>query len=213
MTIETHILDANRKLQAYESLLSEILPESAMRAADLLNVDGINVSVSPYKSGDAPRSGIGGYSFSPYRIELLLDCDREDLYEVIRRELPAVLGHEMHHCVRSKYFSNPTTLWECITTEGLATHFELQMNGGVQPSLFNNFPDVDWRELLETARPLRNEKAFSFDDWFLGGDPERMPKYAGYFIGFNAVSSFQSKGNHSDLDMLRITAEELYEYL
>src|SRR5690606_28476349 len=103
-------------------------------------------------------------------------------------ELPAVLGHEMHHCVRSIYFPNPLTLWECIATEGLATHFERQMNGGIEPSLFKSFPELDWRELLDAARPLRDERAFSFHDWFLGGNPEKMPKYAGYFIGFKAVS-------------------------
>src|SRR5690606_451408 len=39
------------------------------------NADGIDVSVSPYKPGDAPSSGIGGFSFSPYRVEILLDSE------------------------------------------------------------------------------------------------------------------------------------------
>ena len=213
MTIETHILDANRKLQRHQDLLTSILPETAMIAANLLNADGINVSVSPFKPGGAPESGIGGFSFSPYRMEILLDSDREDLEDVIHNELPAVLGHEMHHCVRSKYVAEPITFWEHITIEGLATHFELQMNGGMQPSLFQKFPQLDWRELLETVRPIRNERAFSFHDWFLGGSPERIPKYAGYFIGYKAVSHFQKTGNYSDLDMLKVTADELYECL
>lgn len=213
MSIEMHILDANGKLKDCESLLAIVLPEAAMRAAKLLNADGIDISVSPFKPGEAPDSGIGGYSFSPYRAELLLDSEREDIGEVIRNELPAVLGHEMHHCVRSKHFKNSLTLWECITTEGLATHFERQMNGGNEPSLFRNFPDYDWRELLDAARPLRDEKVFCFHDWFLGGNPERLPKYAGYFIGYKAVSVYQSRGNHSDFDMLKITPEELYACL
>lgn len=101
MSIKTHILDANGKLKDYKDLLAAALPEAAVKAARLLNADGIDVSVSPYKPGDAPSSGIGGYSFSPYRVELLLDSEREDLGEIIRNELPAVLGHEVHHCVRS----------------------------------------------------------------------------------------------------------------
>ena len=213
MTIETHILDANRKLHRHHGLLTSILPETAIRAANLLNADGINVSVSPFKPGGAPESGIGGFSFSPYRMEILLDSEREDLEAIIYNELPAVLGHEMHHCVRSKYAAEPITFWEHITIEGLATHFERQMNGGVQPSLFNNFPEVDWRELLDAVRPIRNERAFSFRDWFLGGSPEQIPKYAGYFIGYKVVSHFQKAGNYSDLDMLKVTADELYECL
>jgi len=213
MSIHTHILDANGKLKDHEDLLVAVVPQAATKAARFLNADGIDVSVSPYKPGDAPSSGIGGFSFSPYRVEILLDSEREDIGKIIRNELPAVLGHEMHHCVRSTYFPNPLTLWECIATEGLATHFERQMNGGVEPSLFKSFPELDWRELLEAARPLRDERAFSFHDWFLGGNPEKIPKYAGYFIGFKAVAHYQSKGNYSDLDMLKLTAEELYACL
>ena len=211
MALETHILDANRKLARHTSQLLTIAPLAARKAAELLNADGIDVSISPFKPGDAPASGIGGYSFSPYRIELLLDSEREDLSEVIARELPAVLGHEMHHCVRSLSNPNPLTLGECITTEGLATHFELQMNGGELPSLFNSFPDVHWRELLEKAQPLLEEKVFSFTDWFLGTDPERLPKYTGYLIGFKAVSHYKISKQYSDLEMMNLTADELFK--
>lgn len=214
MSIETHILDVNRKpVASYDQLLS-IVPQSAAKAAKLLNADGINISLIPFKSGYAPKSGIGGFSFSPYRLELLLDSEREDLGQIIRSELPAVLGHEMHHCVRAKHNSNPATLGEFITIEGLATHFEIQMNGGVQPSLFKKFPaKVDWRDLLEEALPSLNTKAFSFNDWFLGGNAEQIPKYTGYMIGFLAVSYYKSQAEVSDFDMIDLTCDELLQHL
>jgi uncharacterized protein YjaZ len=85
------------------------------------------------------------------------------------------------------------------------------MNGGVQPSLFNGFPDVDWRHLLEDVRLVLNTKEFSFDYWFLGGNAERIPKYTGYMIGFMAVSHYKSRTDASDLDMIGLTGDELFQ--
>jgi len=210
MHIEAHLLDANGKLNRHRTQLLTVIPQAASKAAKLLNADGIDISVSPFKPGDAPKSGIGGFSLSPYRVEVFLDSEREDLSGVINNELPAVLGHEMHHCVRNLSNPLPQTLGECITVEGLATHFELQMNDGKVPSLFNELTNCDWLELLEKAKPLLKEKVFSFDDWFLGGDVERLPKYAGYFIGFNAISHYKNKGSFSDLDVINLSAEKLF---
>ncbi|GFZ81594.1 hypothetical protein GCM10011403_26160 [Pseudohongiella nitratireducens] len=69
MSIETHILDVNRNLVACYNQLLSIVPEPAAKAAKLFNAEGINMSLSPFKSGDAPKSGIGGFSFSAYRLD------------------------------------------------------------------------------------------------------------------------------------------------
>jgi hypothetical protein len=211
MPIDMHILDTNRKLVAHHDLLRQLVPPAASKAAKLLDAQGIDISISPFKPGDAPSSGIGGYTISPYRVELLLDCKRQDLPEVMQRELPAVLGHEIHHCVRELNSPNPVTLGECITTEGLATHFELHMNGGLTPSLLHGLSDVDWRKLLEVARPNLDEKAFSFEDWFPGNDPEHLPGYTGYLIGFMAVSHYLKEKKLTDADIVDLTADELFQ--
>jgi hypothetical protein len=206
------MLNATGKLNKYIPLLEDKIQYALGKIRDHFILDCIDITVTPFHKGDASPSGIGGYSLSPHRVELLLDCDREDLDEVINNELTAVLAHEIHHSVRIGLGIPSDTLGEQIITEGMACHFELAVTNGKIPSLFNNLKNHDWQPLLEQIKPLLDEKNQSVSKYFLGSEPDKFPKYAGYWIGFNLISLYVHKNKTSEFELAGMGAERFFKY-
>ncbi|MBN2419829.1 MAG: hypothetical protein JXL81_10625 [Deltaproteobacteria bacterium] len=210
MAVNISILNATGKLDKYILLLENKIQYSLGKIRDFFTIDNIDITVTPFRKGDESPSGIGGYSLSPHRVELLLDCDRDDLDEVIKNELTAVLAHEIHHSIRTGLGIDSETLGQQLITEGMACHFEMAVNGGRIPSLFDNLKGYDWRILLELMKPLLNEKHHSVNKYFLGSDPDIFPKYAGYWVGFNLIQLYINKYQTSEYELACMESERFY---
>lgn len=210
MSIEAYILNATHQLDQVSDLLANWLHAYAPKIAATLELHSLDITVSPFESGAAPKSGIGAYMLSPHRIEILVDTDSQDLANIIKSELPSVLAHEMHHCARSHIVPKETTLAENILTEGLACHFEQQFNGGRTPSLFDDISTTPWEALFEHVRPHLRDSEFSFDYWFLGEKPDEVPKYAGYWIGYNLVISYAQDHGLGYKHLVGLESEDLF---
>ena len=211
MAIIISMLNATGKLSRYTSLLEKKIRHSLDKIRDHFAIDCIDITVTPFHKGDESPSGIGGYSLSPYRVELLLDCDRDDLESVIESELLAVLAHEIHHSIRIARGIPSETLGQQIITEGMACHFEVVVTGGKTPSLFDNLIDHDWRTLLEQMKPLLDKKNQSINKYFLGSDPNEFPKYAGYWVGFNLISQYLKKYKTSEIELIGMDSQRFYK--
>lgn len=152
-------------------------------------------------------------ALSSHRVELLLDCSRDDIREVIESELLAVLAHEIHHSLRMKQGAPSLTLAEQLIMEGLACHFEYTITDGKQSSLFTEFHDYDWLELLAKMTFLLHESDFPFSKIFLGLHPEEFPKYAGYWVGYNLVSRYAARCKVTDINLVTLPAEVFFDAL
>ena len=210
MPINISMLNATGKLNKYTSLIEDKIQYSLSKIRDHFIIDSIDITVTPFHKGDESPSGIGGYSLSPHRVELLLDCNRTDLNEVIDNELTAVLAHEIHHSIRIGLGIHSETLGQQIITEGMACHFELAVTNGKIPSLFNNMKDHGWQGLLEQMRPSLHEKNQSVNRYFLGSEPDKFPKYAGYWVGFNLVSRYVEKYKTSEIELAGMDSERFF---
>ena len=210
MAVILSILNATGKLSRYTPLIENKIQYSLGRIRDYFAIDCIDITVTPYHKGDESPSGIGGYSLSPYRVELLLDCDREDLDRIIESDLLAVLAHEIHHSIRISRGISSETLGQQIITEGMACHFEVVVTGGRMPSLFDNLKDCEWLALLEQIKPLLNKKNQSVNKYFLGSDPDDFPKYAGYWIGFNLIYRYLEKYKISEIELVGLDSQRFY---
>ena len=212
MTINISMLNATGKLNSYALLLEDKIEYSLGRIRDFFEIDCIDITVTPFYKGDESPSGIGGYSLSPYRVELLLDCEREDLDEVIDSELLPVLAHEIHHSIRIGLGIPSETLGQQIITEGMACHFELAVTGGKIPTLFDDLRDHDWQPMLDQMRPLLNKKNQSVNKYFLGSEPDQFPKYAGYWVGFNLISGYVEKYQISEFELARMESDSFFNF-
>jgi len=204
------MLNATGKLSNHTSLIENKIQYSLDRIKDYFAIDCIDITVTPYHKGDESPSGIGGYSLSPHRVELLMDCDREDLDKVIENELPAVLAHEIHHSIRISLGIPSETLGQQIVTEGMACHFEVLVTEGKVPSLFESIKDHDWRVLLEQMSPVINKKNQSVNKYFLGSTPDVFPKYAGYWVGFNLISRYLEKYKTSEIELVGMDSQRFF---
>ena len=212
MAINISMLNATGKLTKYTSLIENKIQYSLGIIRDYFIIDSIDITVAPFHKGDESPSGIGGYSLSPHRVELLLDCDRRDLEKVVDDELLSVLAHEVHHSIRIGLGIPSETLGQQIITEGMACHFELVVTNGKIPSLFDGLKDHDWSGLLEQMRPLLDKKNQSVNKYFLGSDPDEFPKYAGYWVGFNLISLYLQKNKTSEFKLAGMDSESFLNF-
>ncbi|MGD9161637.1 MAG: hypothetical protein PVG39_24720, partial [Desulfobacteraceae bacterium] len=72
MPINISMLNATGKLNKYIPLLEDKIQYALGKIRDHFILDCIDITVTPFHKGDASPSGIGGYSLSPHRVELLL---------------------------------------------------------------------------------------------------------------------------------------------
>ncbi|HGF4954189.1 DUF2268 domain-containing protein [Vibrio parahaemolyticus] len=211
MSYRVTLLNATGALSSVADYLYEQLNSLSLQLADHFELNNIDVTISPFGHGDAPQSGIGGYCLSPYRVEVLLDTQRTDIKTVIENELAAVLAHELHHLFRMRAGENGLTLGAVLIMEGLACHFERQVNGGIIPSLFELIKDRDWRPFYTEMKDKLTSLDYNFDAYFLGSDESRWPKYMGYWVGYNLVAEYLANFHGSELDLVGAKAEIFYQ--
>ncbi|USH01289.1 DUF2268 domain-containing protein [Grimontia kaedaensis] len=206
MGINITILNSSGMLSGYSGLLEDTIERALDRISEFFELSRIDITVSPFQKGEESPSGLGGYALSEHRVELLIDCSRNDIAKVIQEDLLEVLAHELHHATRLSYQMPTGTLLEQIIMEGLACHFEYVVTNGKQSSLFRELESYDWRNGLGKMKHIMNTTDFSFDKLFLGSHPEEFPKYAGYWIGYNLVSEYAKTKNTTEAEMIGLDA-------
>ncbi len=205
------ILNSSAQFDGLQATLQAIFEQTRARLEDMFDLSVLDVTISPFDKGEAPASGIGGWAFNAYRIEIQLDCQRPDVLDVIHNEFAAVLAHEVNHIERLKRGMPDKTLAQNLVYEGLACHFERAFNGEQLPSLFAEIQLHDWRVLLHQMRDELAIESFNFNAIFLGGGaPSEVsgemhttyPKYAGYWVGYNLVREYALRYGLTDKEML-----------
>ncbi|MGR5132390.1 DUF2268 domain-containing putative Zn-dependent protease [Vibrio alfacsensis] len=211
MSYRVTLLNATGELSPISDYLLQQLEDLSLRLSDYFDLSNIDLTISPFDRNGAPQTGIGGYCLSSFRVEILLDTQRADIKNVIDKELAAVLAHELHHLFRMRAGENSVALGDTLIMEGLACHFERQVNGGITPSLFGKIKDQDWRPFYAEMKGKLTSLDYNFDAYFLGSDESRWPKYMGYWIGYNLVAEYLADFQGPELDLVGAKAELFYQ--
>jgi uncharacterized protein YjaZ len=195
MSVNLHFLDSAGKLGslrervmgAYEAALAEISGHISLPALD--------VCISHHPDGCNPELGIGGGAFNCHQLHIYLDAGNPAVENTATEEMLAVLAHEVHHCVRIAGIPEDKTLGAHLVTEGLACQFETEVTGSTPPSFIPPTVIQDWEAHLEAMRPELDSEDFCFDTWFLGKQKDRVPKYAGFAVGYQLAGRYlEAKG-------------------
>lgn len=210
MTISVALLNSSGKLDKYADSLNEGIDKAVARIGKFFELSSVDITVSPFQKDEESPSGIGGLALSEHRLELLVDCSRDDLDTVIKAELLDVLAHEYHHCMRMRFHKRAETLSELLVMEGMACHFENTVTRSKQSTLFKELLDYDWRNSLKKMSSQLDSRDFSLDKLFLGSHPDEFPKYAGYWIGFNLVSEYIKANDVTDTDIVGLDAKHFF---
>jgi uncharacterized protein YjaZ len=136
-----------------------------------------------------PHLGFGGYTPDAHTVQISVDTDNVELVRTIDDELVHTLLHEFHHAMRWRSVGYGETLGEALVTEGLADHFDVEVTGGAPQKWATEVSITEDSELLARARRLFSEP-YSHEDWFFGSEAERLPKWAGYSLGWFLVKKY-----------------------
>jgi uncharacterized protein YjaZ len=189
MTIKLTILDASQRLSSLRERIEGAYAHGVKRVQSLLPIDKVDIVV---QAGERviPELGMTGYSHDAHTVFLTINPSSENLLSNFEGEFLAMLGHELHHCMRYRGPGYGNTLRESLVSEGLACVFETELRSGTPPFYCTNVS-------TELLGPLMNQMAGELDlspydhsGWFFGSVERGIPRYAGYCVGYAAVARY-----------------------
>jgi len=208
MNINLHILKATGRLNPFIEQIETEFNNSVNQISKLIPIFDVDVVVYDYPYMAIPELGIGAETKSQYLINIYIDPEFPKLSDSISKGFKGTLAHELHHALRSKTINSFQNLLGALISEGLADHFEMEIN--------NNLPNL-WdktlnEEDLEKFKKLAEEQYFnenySYSDWFYGSSKD-IPRWTGYSLGFYLVEKYlKNHPNQKTSDLYNVKAEE-----
>lgn len=193
MSIKFHIVDAPGSLTRYRRTIEAVSLRSIGAIKDRLSVKPVDVVAAEYAEGAIPHLGVGGYCPSGSLVFVWFNSGFKDFDRTIRGHLPRTLAHELHHAARWQAVGYGQTLLEAVVTEGLASHFEMEVFGG-KPQRWDTALELrQVAKFMSVAEKEFHQKDYSHQDWFFGSAKRKIPRWAGYALGYHLVRSYLAK--------------------
>ena len=156
------------------------------RVASMLEVRNVSVDVAFSSQRAIPGWGVGGYTPGAERVLIWLDPDAGDVPDLLRRRLPWILAHELHHSLRWRDPGYGSTLLQAMVSEGLADHFARRAFGGPPPPWTSALSAEEAAGVHRLAASAASVKPYDHAEWFFGTGS--IPRWAGYTLGFEIVA-------------------------
>lgn len=183
-----HILNASGAFNPVATLIEDEFAKSLKKTTEKLPISDVDVVLYDHPKGVIPEVGIGGYSPGAHLMFISLDAKSSTLKKTIREQLKRTLAHELHHCVRWRNPGYGKTLLEALVSEGLADHFDFEINGGSpQPWCIA----LHKEEVIVFSKKAEREytaKKYNHRAWFFGTG--NIPRWTGYTLGYQLISTY-----------------------
>jgi hypothetical protein len=210
MNIEFHFLNTSGKLTKYKDMILMKGKESFNIIKSFMPIDNVDIVI---KSGKGiPGIGIGGYCLGPNALYLNIDTGVENIEEAIDKQILRMLAHELHHCMRSRGPGCGDTLYEAMVSEGLADHFEIEVTDCI-PQKWCIALDNDQLKQMEEKAKLLYWNKYCHDKWFYGSEPNEVPNWTGYILGFKIIDNYLKVSNQKASKLFDKSAKEIYDTL
>lgn len=211
MNILLHILNALGEFDSVSKHIEDEFAKSLRRISDKLSISDVDVVLYNNPKGVIPEVGIGGYSPSAHLLFISFDAKSSTLKKTIREQLKRTLAHELHHCVRWRNPGYGKTLLEALVSEGLADHFDLEVNGASPQPWCMALRKEDIATFFKRAEREYNETDYNHRAWFFGSNAKEIPRWTGYTLGYYLVKKYLEK--HSDESAASLVAKPAGEVL
>ena len=208
MPVHIHILNSCCDFRGHEAEIRTSIKGIAKELSNILKITDLDIVVAHDPSQANHKIGIGGMAFNPKRLDIYFNMKNSNISGNIKQYLRPILGHELHHCARMELVGMAKTLIDNLVMEGLACQFEDVITGKNDSLLFKNIRKINWQKLYKTAIPHLNDIDFEFKYWFHGASPKLLPKYAGYWVGYNLVLQYMAKNDKDWIDLMNINASK-----
>jgi len=192
--INLHILNASGKLTPYLKEIRNIFDETIAKVLKKIPLSNVDVVVSEYAEGVIPELGVGGNAYDPNVVSIYLNSKFPNFAnKTLKEEFKRIIPHELNHTMRSQAVGYGETLLKAMISEGLADHFEMEINNK-GPHMWDVALDKNQiKEITENAKKEYNSKNYNHHEWFFGSKGKEIPRWTGYTLGFNLVAEYLKK--------------------
>lgn len=208
-SIHLLIANSNGTLDKQLAKIKSSFERASKTVSNKINLDKVDVICIDDKSMVIPEIGIGGYTPSRHVSYLYIDGPKQ----IEESEIYNTLCHELHHAKRYDGPSYGDTLFDSMVFEGLATAFEDEVSGGKAflPSELRKRLSTD--DLIKKAFKDFLIKDFNHYRWFIYDDTKKLPRWAGYEMGYNIVSGYMLKNNKKASDLVLEGPDKFLEFV
>jgi hypothetical protein len=208
------IRDRPGRLDPFEPCLNEAVAVSASKIMKILGpltvpIPPVDVVAYVNPAFTTQGLGFGGYSPSANLILISVNPEFPELERSLKEELPGILAHELHHCMRWAGPGYGATLFEALITEGLACDFEREIRGGIRPRYLPELSPETMTRLLSLAAPELDSKSYHHSEWFFGSKERGIPSCAGYALGLFLIEQYKTTTGKRTEEIVLLTAAEL----
>jgi hypothetical protein len=180
-------------LDPVRDLIHALADSSVRLVRTELPVTGVRITLSADAEAAIGEIGLGGRSPNSQAVLLAVDMAMAGIADSLRRYLPLLLAHELHHAMRHRSTAGyGTTLFEAVVSEGLADRFAVEVTGADPPPWSVALSDPAAAVWLANAQAVWNADAYDHDAWFFG-EGAAIPRWTGYTLGWRLVMDYQSR--------------------
>ena len=189
MPLKLTILDSSERLVVLRDQIEHAYALSVERITSLLPVDRVDVVVQA-GARVIPEFGLTGYSPDAHTAFLTVNPSSPNLLPDFQANFLAILGHELHHCMRHRGPGYGNTLREALVSEGLACLFETELRAGKPPFYCTSVSKEHLGTLIARMSGELDSSPYDHSGWFFGSIDRKIPRHAGYCVGFEAVARY-----------------------
>jgi uncharacterized protein YjaZ len=193
MNIQLHLLLGSKRLVPFSNIIKDNFEKALPFITSKIPIIDVDVVIYDNPEGTVEEQGIGGYTPNAHLVYIPMNPEFPNLHNSINTELKRTLAHELHHALRWQNPGYGETLLDSLITEGLADHFDIEVfNQSPQPWSIA-FSDSELSELMKQAEKDFQNKEYDHYAWFYGNEELKIPRWAGYSLGFKIVKDYLQK--------------------
>lgn len=186
-----HILKQSGRLSDdFITVIKKSIRSTFKRAQKLVIVPSLDIVVMDDPQSVVPELGISGYAKNPTTIFLSIDPSSSYLRDNLKQGIASTVTHELHHVMRMSGVGYGNTLLEALVSEGLADHFDIELNQTEPKPWSIALKHHELKALSLLAEKEHHSRFYNHQDWFFGSKDEKIPRWAGYAIGFDLVGRY-----------------------
>lgn len=193
MSITPHILLGSGRLKPFTEQIEEAVKKVLARVKNKVSISDVDIVIYDNPHGVIPEIGVGGYTPDEHVVFISLDPDFSNFEDTLSKQLGRILTHELHHVLRWKNPGYGDTLLEALITEGLADHFDVEVNKDEPEPWCTILSEKQILDLLTKAGKEFDNKNYDHNAWFFGSEDKGIPKWTGYALGFKLVNDYLKK--------------------
>ncbi|MBU6388586.1 hypothetical protein KGQ72_01790 [Patescibacteria group bacterium] len=206
MAVNIHILKASGTLEKFEDAIVSAFEGGLSEVTNKITLPSVDVVIDDNGSSAIPETGVGGFAPSAHLLYIHINPEFKDIEQRLGSEIRSTLTHELHHCACWAARGYGKTLLEALISEGLADHFDIEVNGG-EPKLWSvAISSVELARLLDKAKSEFGNDSYDHAAWFFGSKEKDIPRWAGYSLGFSLVDDYLKKNNKKASELVAADA-------